>query len=502
MTFKDAEDRYLETATLEDQDDQSSSNLAFSIDLVKQKSSLDRLYRKLDLRIITALWVLYFLSSYGSAAYGNALTMNSAKGHDIPYYLGLKSRDISLATTLNYVGYIVFDLPMNLCFTLVTPKVWISRIIITSGIVYACIVAVHDGAGIKAIRFFNGLVSAGIWPGLSYYISSFYPVDRLSSRIGYYFTAAQVSASVAGLLAACFQLMDGTRGLTGYQWNFLMYGIITICVGFLLYFWLPDRPKGQRIWPLKPEDVRLHQADLKSCGSDDANGCWTWKDFSEVMLDPRIWPLVLMYFGVVGCGIGLENYATTILRNINPKWSSITISLLTAPIWLFDLVGILIITPLTDKYKQNRGIIFSFSTSIVICGLFVCTYASDNWGRWCGLLLCGFGLGSTVPITMAWGADIFKKRHGDLGVAMVTALISGLGNLGSVTTTKALYRGWPEDAAIGYRNSNMAMVAILGMSIFAAGSNTLLQCALGDFGDRSLKEVTFLSWFKGRKTLL
>nr|UJH94638.1 Vht1.2 [Starmerella bombicola] len=500
-SFKDDQVKHPEIANFKAEDGQSSTDLEFTLDQ-NDLSSLNRLYRKLDFRIIPALWVLYFLSSYGSAAYGNALTMNSDKGHDIPHYLGLSSHDTSLSTTLDYVGYIVFDLPMNLCFTFVSPKVWLSRIIITIGLVYACIAAVHNAAGIEAIRFFTGLVSAGIWPGLSYYVSSFYPGDRLSSRIGYYYTAAQLSAAVAGLLGACFQLMDGARGYTGYQWNFLIYGVVTVAFGLVLYFWLPNRPKGQRIWPLKPEDIRLHQAHLKICGADDSNGRWTWQDFFKVMLDPRIWPLILMYFGVVGCGIGIENYATTILRNINPNWSSITLSLLSAPIWLFDLGGILIITPFADRYKQNRGIIFSFSTSIIICGLFVCTFAAGGWSRWGGLLLCGFGLGSTVPITMAWGAEIFRKRHGDLGVAMVTALISGLGNTGSVTTTYALYSGWPEDAARGYRDSNMVIVAILGISIIAAASCTLLQYALGDFGEKSLIDVTFLSWFKGRKTLL
>ncbi len=61
------------------------------------------------------------------------------------------------------------------------------------------------------------------------------------------------------------------------------------------------------------------------------------------------------------------------------------------------------------------------------------------------LLIAGFGLGPTVPICMSWLAEIFQPRYGDVGTAVSAALVSGLGNLGSVTATYALYRGWPRD---------------------------------------------------------
>lgn len=458
------------------------------------KSALDHIYRKLDLRIIPALWVLHLLGCYGGAAYGNALTMNVDQGHDIPHHLHLSSYDICLSTALNYVAYIIFGLPMNLCSTMVAPKVWLNRIIIMIGFAYACIAVVNSTAGLKVIRFCTGVAAAGIWPGLSYYVSNFYPADRLSARIGHYFTATQISGTTAGLFAACFQLIDGTYGFTGYQWMFVIYGVITVIAGLALCFWLPNRPRGQAIWPLTTEELKLHQDHLKFCGV--SHGRWTWKDFAKVLRDPRVWPLVFMYIGIVGCSSAIGNYTTTILHNSNPSMSPVTLSLLNAPIWLFDLAGALLVPPIADKFKSYRGLIFSLSTSILICGMFVCTFAPTLWSRWGGLLISGTGLGALIPITMAWGVDIFRKRHGDLGVAMATALIFGLGNLGSVATSYLMYHGWPEDTERGHHDSNMVVIALLGVSIIAASSNTVLQYALGDFGDKSLVDMTFLSRFR------
>nr|UJH94437.1 Vht1.1 [Starmerella bombicola] len=494
-----SQNRGSEAASIATRISRSSSEIKPTFESTASQAALKRLYRKLDFRIIPALWMLHFLNCYGGAIFGNALTMNSDKGHDLPHYLHLSSHDITLSIALDYVAYIVFDLPMNLCFTIIPPKVWLSRIIITIGCAYACIAAVRNAAGLKAVRFFTGVASAGIWPGLSYYVSCFYPGDRLSTRIGYYFTAAQISGVAAGLLAACFQLMDGSHGYTGYQWNFIIYGATAITVGFGLYFWLPNRPEGQAIWPLTEEELELHQKHLKFCGMGDNK--WTWKKFVEVLRDPRVWPCVFMYFGVIGCGSGINNYATTIILNMSPNISPVKLSLLTAPIWLFALGGSFLVAPLADKFKHNRALIFSLSTSVIICGMFACTFAPTVWSRWSGLLICGFGLGAVIPINMAWGIDIFKKRHGDLGVAIASALISGLGNFGSVTSSYALYRGWPEDASRGYRASNLATIALLIVSIVAATSNTLLRYGLGDFGEKTLVEVTFLRWFRRKSAL-
>lgn len=140
-----------------------------------------------------------------------------------------------------------------------------------------------------------------------------------------------------------------------------------------------------------------------------------------------------------------------------------------------DLISILLITPISDRFHHHRALFFSVFVLLQILGLLLTTYSgtdTNSWPRYGGLLIVGFGLGPTVPITMTWTAEVFQARHGELGVAAATALISGLGNLGSVVTNYALYAGWPADAeAKGraqYRDSNLVMVGIAAASILAA----------------------------------
>ena len=370
-------------------------------------------------------------------------------------------------------------------------------------------------ASFSLLRLLLGIVIAGMWPGMAYYLTLFYPPSRTGKRIGQYFTAAQVSAAVVGLVSAGFQEMDGLQGLVGFQWMFLLYGLVAVCVGIGLLWWLPDRPlpPGETMNPtgwskwvpqsrpaLTGEDALIHYQDLTRVYRRPR---WTVRDLWHVIIDWRVWPLFVMYFGVVGVGIGVQNYATVIIRATNAKLTGIQLSLLSAPIWIvsrtrhdrgigtdapiqMDLIAILLVTPFSDRFHQHRALFFSVPVCIQIAGLLMTTYAGSiahPWPRYVGLLLVGFGLGPTVPITMTWTNEIFQPRHGEVGVAAASALVSGLGNLGSILTTYALFEGWPTDAKKGreqYRKSTIVMVGILCLSILSAAVMTVLLRYVGN----------------------
>lgn len=439
--------------------------------------------------------------------------MNQDDGHDLITILNLTPRDTSTALALFYVSYVIFDCPSNLIMTKLSPRAWMSRIVFATGLIGACFAAAEAAWSLKLLRFLLGLVIAGMWPGMAYYLTLFYPPSRTGKRIGMYFTAAQVSAAVVGLVSAGFQLMDGDGGLYGFRWMFLVYGLITIILSFLLLWWLPERPlpPGQvrkrtglyRWLPPSPEALKGHDAlvHYHDLGRVYHARPWTLKDLWGVLLDWRIWPLTIMYFGVVGVGIGTQLYGSVIIHSIQPTASDIEVSLLFAPIWIvcasnllssdavtdclqMDLIAILLVMPISDRFHQYRAFIFSGAVCIQIAGLLTCTFATDNgWARYGGLLMVGFGLGPTVPNCMAWSAEIFQKRHGEVGVAAASALVSGLGNLGSITTTYALYTGWPADAAPGphqYRGSNLAMIGILVASILSSFIMMILLKVVGN----------------------
>lgn len=98
---------------------------------------------------------------------------------------------------------------------------------------------------------------------------------------------------------------------------------------------------------------------------------------------------------------------------------------------------------------------------------------------------------------MTWTSQIFQRRHSQVGVAAASALVSGLGNLGSVLTTYALYAGWEADSKglLGglegrkFAGSNVVMIGILGGSLVAAATLVVGLWSTegrGDVGRRKL----------------
>ncbi|EEY14534.1 vitamin H transporter 1 [Verticillium alfalfae VaMs.102] len=417
--------------------------------------TVERVYRKLDLRIIPAFWCLYFLCSGLRSTIGMAQTMNREDGHDLMTVLNLTPKDTSTALALFYVAYVIFDFPSNLVMSRLSPRVWMARIVIATGIIGACFAAVQAAWSLKStasllarFRHCRHVARHVLLPNFVL------PPSRTGKRIGMYFTAAQLSAAVVGLVSAGFQLMDGVGGLVGFRWMFLLYGLIAIVLGISLLWWLPDRPlppgqtRPRNSWfkwlPASPEALKGHDAvvhyhDLRRVYNPRP---WTYHDLLQVLIDWRLWPLVFMYFGVVGVGIGTQLYGSVIIASIVPDASSVEVSLLFAPIWIMDLIAIVLIMPLSDRFHRYRPFIFSAAVCLQIVGLLVVTFALDNgWARYGGLLMVGFGLGPTVPNCMTWANEIFQHRHGEVGVAAAAALVSGLGNLGSIVTTYALYTG-------------------------------------------------------------
>ncbi|KAJ9658629.1 hypothetical protein H2201_007709 [Coniosporium apollinis] len=241
--------------------------------------------------------------------------MNIQEGHDLASELNLTPKQVSTGLAFFYICYVIFDLPSNLLMSKLSPHIWMSRIVISVGIIGACMAAMESAWSFYLLRLLLGIVIAGMWPG------------EESSRDGWQ-----------------KWILQSKPALTG-------------------------------------EDARIRHEDLTKVYNRRA---WNVNDLRQVLKDWRLWPLVIMYFGVVGVGIGTQSYGTVIIRSIKPDLTGVQLSLLFAPIW-------------------------------IIAGLLTTTFAgaSNFWSRYAGLLIVGFGLGPTDPITMAWTNEIFMKRHGE-----------------------------------------------------------------------------------------
>jgi MFS family permease len=141
------------------------------------------------------------------------------QGTDIKKQLGnLSSSQWAWALSVFYYPYMFFEPLATLMLKYFSPNVWMSRIMLTWGIISMCQGATQSYPGILACRFFLGAAEAGFYPGVLYHLSFWYPTDRLPLRRAFFYACGMFSGTISGLLAYVISFMNGVAGLAGWRW--------------------------------------------------------------------------------------------------------------------------------------------------------------------------------------------------------------------------------------------------------------------------------------------
>src|SRR5260370_41254058 len=74
-----------------------------------------------------------------------------------------------------FLGYALFDLPSNLVLRRVGTRVWIARIMITWGIIAACMMFIRTPHSFYALGFLLGVAEGGVVAGMLLYLSFWFP---------------------------------------------------------------------------------------------------------------------------------------------------------------------------------------------------------------------------------------------------------------------------------------------------------------------------------------
>ncbi|KAL2059461.1 hypothetical protein ABVK25_000754 [Lepraria finkii] len=178
--------------------------------------------RKIDLRVLPILFIIYLAAFLDRVNIGNALTL------DLPKDLHLVGNQSNVALTIFFVPYVLFEIPSNILMKRFQPHVWLSGCILAFGIVTLCQGFVQNYSGLLATRFFLGLPEAGIFPGSFYVISCWYKREEAQKRFTFYWCSVLAANMFGGLLASAIAKMDGVHGYHAWRWVFILEGIATI----------------------------------------------------------------------------------------------------------------------------------------------------------------------------------------------------------------------------------------------------------------------------------
>jgi MFS family permease len=419
----------------------------------EQNENTAAIIRKVAWRLMPLIMICYLF------AFFDRINISFAK-FQLQSHLGFSDTAYGLGASLFVVGYVLFEVPSNMLLYRVGARRWIARIMISWGLATAAMVFVNNEWQFYALRFVIGAMEAGFAPGVLFYLTLWFPASYRGRITSLLFLASAfsglVGAPLSGLVLAH---MDGTFGLPGWHWLFLLGGLPCVVLGVLVLRVLKDRI-GDAAWLSESEKTWL-SGQIAGQSQQPKSG----HSFGGAIRTPGFMTLALVYFLIQVASYGLNFWAPQLIRSAGTH-NPAMIGLLTAVPYVFGAIAMVVVGRLSDASGERRKFV-ALLLALASVGFFAAGIFDKQTG-WLIVALAVMGAGVVASIPAFWALP--PKLVSGAGAAGGIALINTLGQLGGIvspvmvgrvrdltgSTTPALY-------VIGATSAVCALIVMFGL---------------------------------------
>jgi ACS family tartrate transporter-like MFS transporter len=243
--------------------------------------------RKVGLRLIPFLWLMYFAAFLDRANVGfAALQMNRDLGFSAYVY--------GLGAGIFFAGYCLFEVPSNLLLQRMGGRRWLARIMVSWALVAGAMAFVRSPMQFYVLRFLLGVAEAGFFPGVIYYLTHWVPAGLRARLVGTFMTAIPISTAVGGPISTAILSLDGVWGLAGWQWLYVLETLPSMALGLVTLRYLPDTPAVARWLTPAQKAALLGVLEAERSHRAHVNGLSVFR----ALTSPEVLALSLCYFGV------------------------------------------------------------------------------------------------------------------------------------------------------------------------------------------------------------
>lgn len=383
--------------------------------MTQSDPALDSAVRKATWRLLPFLGLMLVLNFLDRSNVGFAKAAYQAD-------TGISDAAYALGAGILYLGYATFEVPSNLILQRVGARLWLSRIMITWGIVSACMIFAHTATTYYVVRFMLGVCEAGFYPGVLLYLTYWFPAKQRARATGLFYLGVPLSLVLGSPLSGWLLTQHDVLGLSNWQWMFLVEGLSATIVGIVGLFYLTSRP-AEASWLTPAEKTALASViDAEERGKlgqvrHTALG---------VLKDRRVLAFIGVYL-FIQIGVGpLTFYFPARLAAAYGTGINTTVGLLLALPWLCALIATRLFTVYADRHDNHRIV----ATIMVTCGTIALACIGLTGNPWLMVIAACIavpGLAASQPVF--WSLP--TRYLGGTGAASGIAFIVSLGNLGS-----------------------------------------------------------------------
>lgn len=401
---------------------------------------LPAVVRKVVARLIPFLLLMYVLSFLDRANIGFAQESFQAD-------TGLSNAAYALGAGIFFIGYALFEVPSNLVMHRVGARLWMCRIMVTWGLISAAMMFAHSETVFYALRFALGVAEAGFFPGVILYLTYWVPSEYRGRVVGLFYFGAPLAFIFGGPLSGLLLNLDGV-GLLGWQWMFLVEGLLATCVGIWAYWYLEDRPSSTRRLS-ENERAVLTSALAAEEENRRAHGP---SSVLRALGNGRVLYLALIYFTIQMSVYGVSFYLPSQVAALVGREVGLVVGLVTAIPWICAIVASITVGRLSDRTGSRRVVA---AVTLAVAGIGIAASAAVQQPVLALLALCfaasGFIAVQPVFWTLPTGYLVGSAAAGGI------ALVNSIGALGGFVAPNV--KNWA-DVTFGSSSAGLYVLAV------------------------------------------
>lgn len=364
-------------------------------------------------RIVPFLILMYML------AYLDRVNISFAK-ESFQATTGVTDAAFAFGAGVFFLTYALFEFPSNLMLHRIGARTWLTRIMVTWGIVAALMVFAHNDASFTLIRVALGATEAGLFPGAILYLTYWFPSAERGKILAIFYFGSPLALMFGGPISGALLDLNGLFGLLGWQLMFLFEGLLTVGVGICAFFYLTDRPAQAR-WMPADERAALQGA---LAAEDSAKARFGEVNLGRALHDPKLFYFASIYFLIQITGLGVAFYLPTQVGALLGVHVGLLVGLVSAIPWACAIIAGYFYPDWAVR-SGHRQVCFVVSLSAIGLGLIASAHAGPALAI---VALCFVTMGIMTAQPIFW---TFPTQYlGGLAAAGGFAAINALGALG------------------------------------------------------------------------
>ncbi len=325
---------------------------------------------------------------------------------------------------LFFIGYALCEVPSNLVLLRFGARRWLSRIMLTWGLLAATMMFVRTPLQFNVLRFLLGMAEAGFYPGIVYYLTLWFPAQMRARAVSRFYVALPLSSVVMGSVAGWLLGLDGRLGLAGWQWLFLVEGLPAAAFSLVILKMLPDNP-AKAAWLTAEEktwlEVRLKADGAKAHLGHDAG-------FGSALFSPKVLMIGVYFLCTLTANYAYSFSAPAILRGAT-GWSVTNVGYLVACFGLAGAAAMLLNSAHSDR-NNERALHCIIPCLVTANGYLTASYAKEPWLVVASLAACTVAFVSMLGPANAIPMQFLAGRAAAAGLAAMNTITMFSGFVG------------------------------------------------------------------------